>query len=272
MVQCLAGPSFKSENFSHYYFAQFAKPTEDKRMYVFYCKECNVALCKPTLRKNLKTISPAECKECLKQYPLSTRVTSNFIVMNVEEQLKSMLSDSDILDIVAKKSLDARKSISSKRSEINDVHDGKLYKKNKFIKNSKKEDIVLTANINCDGAAMYETSKFSLWPILMMINELPFNVRSKMTLLTAALFTQKEPDIKLMDLFMKSLLEQMKPLINRGFKILNKNSNVIVRVFLIPLFFVLDSVARPIVAARVKLMDTLGAIGATYMAFITKKI
>ena len=98
-------------------------------------------------------------------------------------------------------------------------------------KAKKKTDIVLTCNINCDGASMYQTSKFSLWPILLLINELPFKIRFKMASLVAALLTTVEPNVDLMKLFMDSFLLQFKPLIEKGLNITNKKNRRFIQRF-----------------------------------------
>ena len=86
----------------------------------------------------------------------------------------------------------------------------------------------------------------------MLINELPLNLRFKMRFLAADVYTDKKPNIQLMELFMQSFLKQLKPLMEKGINIFNKKTGDTVKVFLLPLFFVLDSIARPIVFARVR--------------------
>ena len=88
---------------------KFAKPMEDTRLYVFFCKECNVGLCEPTQKSELKSISPANCRNCLKHYSLSIKETSYFVVMNAVQQVKAILNDEDILETVVKKASDAKK-------------------------------------------------------------------------------------------------------------------------------------------------------------------
>ena len=63
-----------------------------------------------------------------------------------------------------------------------DVQDGNVYKEyfqsDGFFKgtteNQKRSE---TSKINTDGVALFRSSKYSLWPVYVVINELPPNIR-----------------------------------------------------------------------------------------------
>ena len=68
---------------------------------------------------------------------------------------------------------------------IEDIFDGQLYKKHfgedGFFRGSstqdKKTQIHLSLQINTDGVAIFRSSKFSIWPVYFIVNELPPNCR-----------------------------------------------------------------------------------------------
>ena len=66
-------------------------------------------------------------------------------------------------------------------SNIEDIFDGQLYLKH-FAKDGffrqtsadqKQKEIPLSLQINTDGVALFNSSKFSIWPVYCLINELP---------------------------------------------------------------------------------------------------
>ena len=68
---------------------------------------------------------------------------------------------------------------------IEDIFDGRLYKKHfegdGFLRGTsayeKKRQVHLSLTINTDGVAVFRSSKFSIWPVYFVVNELPLNCR-----------------------------------------------------------------------------------------------
>lgn len=96
-------------------------------------------------------------------------------------ELKYFLSESGILDLI-KYPVTRSKSNSD---AIEDIQDGFLYKKHfgndGFFKGSsdekKKSEIHISFQINTDGVALFRSSKYSIWPVYLVVNELPPNCR-----------------------------------------------------------------------------------------------
>lgn len=66
-------------------------------------------------------------------------------------------------------------------SNIEDIFDGQLYLKH-FAKDGffratsaeqKQKEVHVSLQINTDGVALFNSSKFSIWPVYCLINELP---------------------------------------------------------------------------------------------------
>ena len=68
---------------------------------------------------------------------------------------------------------------------IEDIYDGRLYKKHfdqdgffhKTSETAKEKEIHLSLQINTDGVALFRSSKYSVWLVYFLVNELPPKVR-----------------------------------------------------------------------------------------------
>lgn len=71
------------------------------------------------------------------------------------------------------------------------IYDGKLYKA--FVKNLSPSDRnnYITITYNTDGAPLFESSQYSIWPIYLMINELPMAVRTSQLIVIGLWFGKK---------------------------------------------------------------------------------
>lgn len=59
----------------------------------------------------------------------------------------------------------ALRESTAKFGHLTDIHDGSQYKE------------ALTLLLNTDGVVLFRSTSHSLWPVLLMINELPFSER-----------------------------------------------------------------------------------------------
>ncbi|KYN18244.1 hypothetical protein ALC57_09446 [Trachymyrmex cornetzi] len=94
-----------------------------------------------------------------------------------------LLEDSDtLLKLLANLDL-IRNNKNSESSSICDIYDGELYKKLCNIKCTQFK--TLTFNFNTDHAALFHSSKLSIWPVQLIINEFPTELRFKTFILAA---------------------------------------------------------------------------------------
>ena len=61
---------------------------------------------------------------------------------------------------------------------LSDIHYGDVYRA-LALQNGIQNDrnICISLTLNTDGALVYQSTSCSMWPVLLMINELPFNAR-----------------------------------------------------------------------------------------------
>lgn len=141
--------------------------------YVF-CQSCNV------LAKLGET-----CKICSKY--TKKRKDNYFIYIPVEQQIKAMLKRH--LAHILEQSNQERNE-----DDICDVFDGNIYKTTQL---ESPEKVLLPLTLNVDGAKIFSSSKSSLWPIQLLQNYLPPNIRflSKNILLVGLYCGKIKPDI-----------------------------------------------------------------------------
>ena len=80
---------------------------------------------------------------------------------------------------------------------IKDIHCGFAYEDFTNSVPSQKKNYA-TAIFNIDGAPIFESSSFSIWPFQIVINELPPPVRNELPILWGIWFEKNKPD---MDVF-----------------------------------------------------------------------
>lgn len=122
---------------------------------------------------------------------------------------------------------------------IRDIYDGKCYRE--FIKDLSPEDRYnyITVVFNTDGAPLFESSSYSIWPIYIMLNELPFSVRSSQLLLAGLWFGKSKPE---MSVFLQPFVDDMNKFSETGIKCQLNNVERIIKIFC--LVSCVDSVAR----------------------------
>lgn len=83
-----------------------------------------------------------------------------------------MVCDILIIDPIVWKALLTRGQQPENCNTINDIHSGRIYRN---LKINRKEYVTLV--VNTDGVQVFKSSTVSMWPIWVVINELPINMR-----------------------------------------------------------------------------------------------
>ncbi|XP_033106567.1 uncharacterized protein LOC117108598 [Anneissia japonica] len=91
-----------------------------------------------------------------------------------------------------------------------------------------------------DGAAIFKSSSYSIWPLTMMVNELPYPLRRKHVLMGGLWFGNGKPHFPT---FLKPVIEELNVLSSVGLNLEDEDGNIITRkVF--PGALTCESVAR----------------------------
>ena len=84
-----------------------------------------------------------------------------------------LINNISLLDPEVWDALQARKQASTVEGNMGDISGGKKYEEMKeFVKNGN-----LTMVANTDGVQLFKSSSVSLWPVWIVINELPMGMR-----------------------------------------------------------------------------------------------
>lgn len=105
-----------------------------------------------------------------------------FITLSITKLLSSLLAEEDASTLLHEKLDSAHRSMPDDKDEMTDITDGTLCRALRH-KLTSKNDITLT--LNSDGSPVFKSSKFSVWPIQVMVNELPVHIRQTNVLLSA---------------------------------------------------------------------------------------
>lgn len=92
------------------------------------------------------------------------------------------------------------------KNKITDIYDGKMYRS--FVKNLNDEDrhSYATALFNCDGAVTFKSSKNSVHPIYLILNEIPIEFRLKSSIVCLLFFGSEKPDMSIyLDIFVENM-------------------------------------------------------------------
>jgi hypothetical protein len=116
-----------------------------------------------------------------------------------------------------------------------DVNSGNLYRK--LVEDGEINSLTITLQINADGASCFKKSKFSFWPLMALINDVPYKLRRSYIILLALWFGNKKPPV---GVFLNGIIEELNRLEREGF--IFKGVTYKIRVLIVTT----DTVARPL--------------------------
>nr|XP_054775430.1 uncharacterized protein LOC129283847 [Lytechinus pictus] len=165
------------------------------------------------------------CPHCNKACIVSDLSKGNFFVTaNLCSQVKSLFQRRDINPHLFYR--DSRSKM--KRDNTEDIYDGSVYK-------TMMEDGQPLSNkhnfsycFNSDGLPVFKSSKFSIWPIFIMINELPPRLRFKNLILAGVWFGDVEPK---MEIFLQEFATEANKLAEEGIFWMNEGSRIHSKLF-----------------------------------------
>ena len=124
------------------------------------------------------------------------------------------------------------------KGTIRDIYDGKRYRH--FVTELSEENRKRYATVafNTDGAPLFTSSTLSIWPIFLMLNELPYEVRTKELILVGLWFGKNKPN---MNAFLGPFIETMNTLSTKGVACTIDGFQILIKIF--ALICCVDSVA-----------------------------
>ncbi|CAF4418789.1 unnamed protein product [Rotaria socialis] len=202
--------------------------------YHYPCSSCSAA-----------STCSRKCSNC--GYSFSSNIPRDyFLTFSVKDQVEIILSNNADIDIFS----------SSLNNHISDIKDGNFYHQLSNI----CPDKFITLTMNVDGVEVKKGSKQSIWPMLLVVNELPINRRNAFeNVIIAGIWSgSHKPSREQMQCFLAPVVEQLS-LLEHGYPFFDyQNSerlqNTIIKVFLIaaccdkPAQALVQNIAEPIAA------------------------
>ncbi|KAL1471876.1 hypothetical protein MTO96_039657 [Rhipicephalus appendiculatus] len=174
----------------------------------FYCAPCMNSLGETSGDLQQRNNFQASCSTCHKSYSGRTLVLDGnfFITLPIVQQLSSLLCDQGVTNALVKKlqsikDQDRARDRLADVSEVGDITDGSMYQELR----QELEAGDLTITFNADGSPVFKSSKFSILPIQISLNELPPQLRCKNIIVSALWHGQSHPD---MVLLLESFVQQ----------------------------------------------------------------
>lgn len=81
------------------------------------------------------------------------------------------------------------------KTTFSDILDGAMYQdfRNNLPEDEKHQ--YATLMFNTDGAPLYKSSSYSIWPIYLQVNEFPFNILTNELIVSGLWFGKNKPDM-----------------------------------------------------------------------------
>ncbi|KAH9364827.1 hypothetical protein HPB48_011157 [Haemaphysalis longicornis] len=154
-----------------YFFRKLWKDKKEALKLHFFCQSCYGYIGQIARATRTQSIT---CGFCEKKSTFQSlmRAASFFIMFDLKKQIEALLThvSGTLLDSLQR--LRAKCHVSGVYS---DITDGDLYRSVRNQLSMAWSDLTLT--FNTDGAPVFESSKFSIWPVQFFVNELPVPAR-----------------------------------------------------------------------------------------------
>ncbi|GBN35492.1 hypothetical protein AVEN_110229-1, partial [Araneus ventricosus] len=199
-----------------------------------YCKECNYYVSE-FLAQNKPNVCPS-CEEVPFNAEESIRNGNFFMYMPLKPQIKIKLEKENLNE-----ANEYRKKNSNGLGEnYRDVMDGDLYRSIPAVNNFDN----LSLQFNVDGIPIYRKSRYSIWPIQCVFNELP-PVKRKHIMMCGLWFGKEKPDINFN--YFIPFVNELDSLIKSGINWFDKHENKNKSTNIIPLICSSDAPARAMI-------------------------
>lgn len=193
------------------------------------CPECSIYI-----GKYGEIAESHTCSNCQTQINLSQPGSvSFFVLIDPSKQI------SDLVNIYQEQYEYIIKERRSSDDCLRDIYDGLKYKE--FLNSLPPEDRYnyVTAIFNTDGAPKFKSSQTSIWPIYIMLNELPFDIRIRKLVTCGLWIGKKKPE---MCAFVDKFVDMMTKLQKKGIQCTIAGEERLIKPYI--LCSCVDSIAR----------------------------
>ncbi|XP_064479159.1 uncharacterized protein LOC135392373 [Ornithodoros turicata] len=214
-----------------------------------YCPSCHSYI------GEINHVTPdCYCTNCETSHSTDTLVKtgSYFVMLDIKQQLQHLLQRPDLNF----KFTDRRMSL-----DVKDITESKAYHTLPL------EDGDLSLTWNTDGVPVFVSSKFSIWPLQLMVNELPQRQRFDNIILGGLWFSSSKPE---MNCFLRPFVKEMNMLSSDGMTWVDASGREhTCRVF--PGACCVDTVARCAVTNTTQFNGAFGCVWCEHEGIVVEK-
>ncbi|XP_063959922.1 uncharacterized protein LOC135155125 [Lytechinus pictus] len=194
----------------------------------YYCKTCMTYIGKD------ENLNACPNEACAVQFSASENMKNGSFILYIPIQ-------SQLEDLFANRDIASSRLIKQRvrKDTLDDIFDGAAMQK--LITEGKVGPDDFTLLWNCDGVPVFKSSNYSIWPIQIVVNELPADMRRKHVLFCGLWFGLSKPD---MSALLAPLVSESEQLAD-GFDWIDPVSTNTVHSKVFLLTSACDSVARP---------------------------
>lgn len=155
---------------------------------------------------------PAKCERCGFDYGGDVQLCekSFMLVMPLESQLKEVLLADNNFKLFCEGSQHPES-----RNGLSEVNDGSAYRQT-------VGKALVTLQFNCDGSPIFNSSQYSVWPLMCAVNEFPTAIRNRHIMLHTLWFGVAKP---CPGTFLQPFLNEVALLYDSGMIVENSSSN-----------------------------------------------
>lgn len=204
--------------------------SNDSAEYHAVCLKCNIYL---------RTFHPSErrvlCEKCQTNVEVIGNEVNFFTILNIEKKVRDLLEANEQYYInILNDNQNPKVS-----NTFEDIYDGLKYKK--FIRSLPQayKNSYVTGIFNSDGSPVFKSSSYAMWPIQLILNELPQKVRFDETITCAIWYGSSKPN---MDILMRAFINKIEDINLTGIPCTINGGTIYVRLF--PICCCVDTVAR----------------------------
>ncbi|KAE8752351.1 hypothetical protein FOCC_FOCC000823 [Frankliniella occidentalis] len=225
-----------------YNLLKFAEPDRSQDLYHIYCPNCHTYL----LGVQEEDLSREISCTCGWQIEKAKSADSFFMSLGMESQLKKLLEKDGIAENLNYRF--TRQKINE--ASLEDVYDGELYKKLSAPGQPLSNPENISFSWNTDGVPYGKTSHQQIYPIYVMINELPPKLRVKNMLMVGIWVGKSKPK---MEVLLQPFVNECNQLSSTGFNWHHNGEDI--HSLVIPMCCCVDS------QERYKLLNHRGFMG-----------
>lgn len=180
--------------------------------------------CKKYIKEFDRNDKRVTCRSCETVINLKdVTYTDYFVTYNVEREIVNLIQENG-------EYFENLKNNPNDDGTSKDFTDGILYKKIVGQLTEEEKKNFVSAIMNSDGSPVFVSSKSAIWPIQLIINEVPYDQRTAKPIVAGIWFGKDKPD---MDIYLKPFVEQMSRLANEGIECTINGTERLLRVYVI---------------------------------------